>query len=217
MRLEKKSTVDHLKSAIEKSHMLIFADHTGLSSNKMNELRARLKGNGSEYMVVKNRLLKRALDEHMATALEPMLTGPTGIAVTAGDGAMLSRLVIDFAKKNESPKVKAGFLEGAFLTAAQVGVLASLPSRGVLLGMLAGSIQGPLTGFVRTLGEMLRRFAYVVDQVARTKGPDATITANKDEQISQKEPVATSQEQKEPVITSQEQKEPVATSQEPVV
>jgi len=194
MRLEKKSTVDHLKSAIEKSHMLIFADHTGLSSNKMNELRARLKGNGSEYMVVKNRLLKRALDEHMATALEPMLTGPTGIAVTAGDGAMLSRLVIDFAKKNESPKVKAGFLEGAFLTAAQVGVLASLPSRGVLLGMLAGSIQGPLTGFVRTLGEMLRRFAYVVDQVARTKGPDATITANKDEQISQKEPVATSQE-----------------------
>jgi NADH-quinone oxidoreductase subunit N len=69
--------------------MLILTDYTGLSSNKMNELRSLIKKNGSEYMVVKNRLLKRAFSEEMADALGTGLTGPTALALgIVGAGAV---------------------------------------------------------------------------------------------------------------------------------
>lgn len=170
MRPEKKSTVEQIKRKLEKSRMLILAEHTGLSSNQMNELRTRLKKTGSEYMVVKNRLLKRALDEKMAGLLDPMLAGPTGIVFTEGDCAKISRVVVDFAKKNEAPRVKAGYLDGMLLSAVQVGVLASLPSREVLIATFLGGMKGPISSFVRCMGELLRRFVYVCDQVAKKSG-----------------------------------------------
>jgi len=167
MRPEKGKIVEDLKSRLENAGMMILADHTGLSSNQMNELRNQMRNSGADYMVVKNRLLKRALREEVVDLLGPALAGPTGLAVGSGDSAVISRVITNFAKKNEAPKIKAGFMDGALLSAAQVGTLASLPPRDALLGMLLGTMQGPVTALARSLGELLRQFAYVVDQVAK--------------------------------------------------
>ena len=170
MRQEKKSIVDGIKGMLQGKTMLILTDYTGLSSNQMNELRSLIKKNGSEYMVVKNRLLKRAFSEEMVSALGTGLTGPTALAVTSGDCASLSRVIVNFAKKNEAPKVKAGFLEGALLTATEIGVIAALPPRDVLIAMFIGGMQSPLSAFIRGLAELTRRFVSVVDQVAKKGG-----------------------------------------------
>ena len=103
--------------------MLIVTDHTGLSSSSMTELRGLLQRGGARYMVVKNRLLKRALGEERAAPLAGALEGPTALAVTAGDSAAFSKIIVEFAKKNQGPRVKAGFLAGALLTEAEVGAL----------------------------------------------------------------------------------------------
>lgn len=169
MRQEKKVVVEEIKGMLQGKTMLILTDHTGLSSNQMNELRSLIKQNGSEYMVVKNRLLKRAFGEQTAHAFGAGIDGPTAIAVTSGDCAALSKLIMGFAKKNEAPKVKAGFLEGAFLTAAEVGALAALPPRNVLIARFIGGMQAPLSAFVRGLAELTRQFVYVVDQVAKKR------------------------------------------------
>lgn len=169
MRHEKKVVVEEIKGMLQGKSMLILTDHTGLSSNKLNELRSLIKKSGSEYMVVKNRLLKRAFDEPTARALEAQLEGPTAVAVTGGDCAALSKIIVGFAKKNEAPKVKAGLLEGAFLTASEVGMIAALPPRNVLIARVIGGMQGPLFAFVRGLAEIKRRFVYVMDQVAKGK------------------------------------------------
>jgi large subunit ribosomal protein L10 len=169
MRQEKKIVVEEIKGMLQGKKMLILTDHTGLSANQMNELRSLIKKNGSEYMVVKNRLLKRALDEQAARAFGEEIDGPTGIAVTSGDCAALSKIIVDFAKKNEAPRVKASFLEGAFLTASEVGTIAALPPREVLIACVIGGMQAPLSAFIRGLAELTRRFVYVLDQVAQNK------------------------------------------------
>ncbi len=170
MRQEKLGIVNEIKQMLQGKTMLILTDHTGLSSNQINELRSLIKKNGSEYMVVKNRLLKRVFSEEMVSALGTGLSGPTSIAVTSGDCAALSKVIVGFAKKNEAPKVKAGFLEGALLTAAEIGVIAALPPRDVIIARFLGGMQGPLSAFVRVLAELTRRFVYVLDQVAKKDG-----------------------------------------------
>lgn len=167
MRPEKQVIVDEIKGLLAGKAMFILTDHTGLSANKVNELRSVLKKSGSEYMVVKNRLLKRALDESAAGMLSGSLDGPTAIAVTAADYTSLSKTLVEFAKKNEAPKVKAAFFQGEVLSAAQVGAIASLPSREVLISRFMGTLQGPIGGFVRVLAELPRRIVYIIDQVSR--------------------------------------------------
>ncbi|MEJ2745486.1 MAG: 50S ribosomal protein L10 [bacterium] len=169
MRQEKKIVVEEIKGMLQGKTMLILTDHTGLSSNQLTKLRSLIKKNGSEYMVVKNRLFKRAFEEQTGRAFGEEIEGPTAIAVTSGDCAALSKIIVDFAKKNEAPKVKAGLLEGALLAAPEVGAIAALPPRDVLLASVIGGMQAPLSAFVRGLAELTRRFVYVVDQVAKKR------------------------------------------------
>lgn len=169
MRTEKKSVVSAVSALLEGSSMLILADHTGLSSNTMTELRALLQKGGSRYMVVKNRLLKRALEPQAAEALKGLLEGPTSVAVTSGDTAAFSKIIVEFAKKHNAPRVKAGFLDGALVSPLQVGALAALPPRGVLVAMFLGGMKAPITGFVCGLSGIVRQFVSVVDQVARKR------------------------------------------------
>lgn len=169
MRSEKKSIVGAVTAIIEGSSMLILTDHTGLSSNAMTELRALLQKSGSRYMVVKNRLLRRALDPAAAERLGGLLEGPTSIAATAGDCAAFSKIIVEFAKKHNAPRVKAGLLEGALVSQAQVGALAALPPRPVLLAKFLGGMQAPISGFVCGLSGIVRQFASVVDQIARKR------------------------------------------------
>jgi large subunit ribosomal protein L10 len=167
MRQEKVKIVDEVRDMLRGKTMLILTDYTGLSSNQMNELRSLIKKDGSEYMVVKNRLLKRAFSEEMVEALGTGLEGPTAVAVTSGDCAALSKVIVNYAKKNESPRVKAGFLEGALLTAAEIGVIAALPHRDALVATFVGGMQAPLSAFIRCLADLTRRFVSILDQVAK--------------------------------------------------
>lgn len=171
MRTEKKSIVSAVSELIEGGSMLILADHAGLSSNAMTELRALLRKNGSRIMVVKNRLLRRALDPAAAEGLAALLHGPTAIAVTSGDSAAFSRIVVEFAKKHNAPRVKAGLLDGALITDLQVGALAALPPRPALVAIFLGGVKAPISGFVRGLSEIVRQFVSVLDQVARSRAP----------------------------------------------
>lgn len=169
MRAGKKSIVASVQALLEGGSMLILTDHTGLSSNSMTELRGLLQRGGARYIVVKNRLLKRALSDGAAASLTRFLEGPTALAVSAGDSAAFSKIIVEFAKKNQAPRVKAGLLDGAVLSGNEVGALAALPSRRTLIAMLVGGIRAPITGLVRGLGGIVRQFVSVLDQVAQKR------------------------------------------------
>ena len=111
----------------------------------MTDLRRRLRKAGVEYVVIKNSLALRAVNESGLTSSP--LKGPTGVVV-AKDAIAAAKLLTDFAKENDArPSVKGGLYDGAVIDAAMVKKLASLPTRDEALGQIAGAFNSVLAMF----------------------------------------------------------------------
>jgi large subunit ribosomal protein L10 len=119
----------------------------------MTELRRRLRKAGVEYVVIKNTLALRAVNE--SGLVGERLRGPTGIVV-ATDPVAGAKVLTDFAKEFEQkPAVKGGMFDGRSIDADQVKKLASMPSREQMLAELGSGLMSPLASFAGALGGML--------------------------------------------------------------
>lgn len=148
-RTEKEQLVSALKGKMDGATALYFTDFTGLNVKRMTELRRRLRKAGVEYVVIKNTLALRAVAESGLTG--GTLKGPTGVAVSK-DAAAAAKVLIDFAKEHDQrPAVKGGLVDGAAVTEAEVRKLATLPSRDVALGLLAGAFSSITMAFAIAL------------------------------------------------------------------
>jgi large subunit ribosomal protein L10 len=156
-RNEKEQLVAELKTKIQSSPALYYTDFTGLNVKRMTELRRRLRKANVEYVVIKNTLALRAVNESGLVATR--LRGPTGLVV-AKDAVAAAKLLQDFAKENDQkPTVKGGMLEGRVLDVAQVKQLATMPTREQMLAELGAGLQSPMAAFVGALNGMLYMFA----------------------------------------------------------
>ena len=156
-RSEKEQLVAELKTKIQSSPALYYTDFTGLNVKRMTELRRRLRKANVEYVVIKNTLALRAVNESGLVATR--LRGPTGLVV-AKDAVAAAKLLQDFAKENDQkPAVKGGMLEGRALDVAQVKQLATMPTREQMLAELGAGLQSPRAAFVGALNGMLYMFA----------------------------------------------------------
>jgi large subunit ribosomal protein L10 len=127
----------------------------------MTELRRRLKRAGVDYVVIKNTLALRAVNE--SGLVGERLKGPTGLVMGA-DPVAAAKVLTDFAKEFEQkPSVKGGLLEGKAIDSAQVKQLASLPSREQMLADLGAGLQSPLAAFAGALNGLLSMFAGALD------------------------------------------------------
>lgn len=156
-RTEKQGLVDELTTKIKGAKVLYYTDFTGLNVKGMTELRRRLRKAGVEYVVIKNTLAARAVND--SGLVGTRLRGPTGMVI-AKDPVAAAKVLADFAKEFEQrPEVKGGLLEGKAIDTAQVKRLASMPSREQMLSQLAGGLQSPLAAFVGALSGLLSTFA----------------------------------------------------------
>jgi len=105
--------------------------------------------------VVKNTLARRAFAAAQVTGIESHLDGPTALVLGGADPVAPAKILADFAKEHEKPSIRAGLVDGKAVTPAEVKYLAALPSKPELLAQLAGSLQGPLAGFVGVLNGLL--------------------------------------------------------------
>ncbi len=150
--------------------MLYLTDFTGLSVKDMTELRKRIREAGSRFIVVKNRLALRALEELDLPDLTPHLRGPTGVLLADDDPVAPAKTLREFAKENdERPRLKVGVVAQRLISADEIVQLAELPPREVLLGAIVGSLTAPLAGIVGVLNGLLRDIAYMVEEVARKR------------------------------------------------
>jgi large subunit ribosomal protein L10 len=154
---EKEQLVSELAQKLRGAHALYFTDFTGLNVKRMTDLRRRLRKSGIEYVVIKNTLALRAVNE--SGLVSERLRGPTGL-VLARDPVTAARLLSDFAKENDArPTVKGGLLDGRALNTAQVKQLATMPSREQMLAELGAGLQSPMAAFVGALNGLLYMFA----------------------------------------------------------
>ena len=155
-RTEKEQLVSELKEKIEGATALYYTDFTGLNVKRMTDLRRRLRKANVEYVVIKNTLALRAVNE--SGLVGERLRGPTGLVV-AKDAVAAAKVITDFAKENEQrPAVKGGMFEGKAIDKAQVTKLASMPSREQMLAELGAGLQSPMAAFLGALNGMMYMF-----------------------------------------------------------
>jgi large subunit ribosomal protein L10 len=148
-RTDKEELVRGLKKKMEGADALYYTDFTGLNVKSMTALRRSFRRAGVEYVVIKNSLALRAVNESGLAA--PKLKGPTGVVI-AKDAIVAAKLLTEFAKKNEErPSVKGGLYEGAQIDGALVKKLALMPTRDEALGQFLGYLNSVLASFAGVL------------------------------------------------------------------
>ena len=119
----------------------------------MTKLRAQARENGVYLRVLKNTLVRRAVEGTPFAELADQMVGPLVYGISA-DPVAAAKVLHQFAKADDKIIVKAGSYEGKVLSAAQVAELASIPSREELLSKLLYVMQAPVAGFARALAAL---------------------------------------------------------------
>src|SRR2546427_5847249 len=130
--LEKEKILQETGERIAGGRGIYLADLSGMTVEKVSLLRKKCRAEKVQVRVVKNTLLKRAFHARGITQLDAHLVGPTGLVFSPVDEIVPARILIDFAKEHEKPRVKAAVLDGRLFDDRAIAAMAKLPSRDVL-------------------------------------------------------------------------------------
>jgi large subunit ribosomal protein L10 len=144
---KKQELVGQIADKLKNSPSTVIVDYRGLSVAQVTELRKQLREAGVEFKVYKNTMTRRAAEQAGIEGLQEFLTGPNAIAFGVEDVVAPAKILNEFAKKNEALEIKAGVLEGNFVSVEEVKALAELPSRDGLLSMVLSVLQAPIRNF----------------------------------------------------------------------
>ena len=162
MRSENVSILNEVIERVKDSDFCFILNYGCVKVEKIAKLRQSLVGQDSKMMVVKNTLLAKTAEAQGWSDISALLTGPTAIVTGKGDVAEVAKLLVAFAKENESATIKGGNLENNLLSTADVEELSSLPSKDAMRGMLLGTLSAPATSFVRVLNAPMLDLLYAL-------------------------------------------------------
>jgi len=171
---KKQQLVAELREMLTRSKAVVISDYRGLRANQMAELRNRLRPLHSRFLVAKNTLVLRSLEELGLPKPEEMLRGPTALGLCFEDISEPARLIIKFGKETRMLSVKGGLLGNRVIDAQQVQTLAELPAQEVLLAQTVATLQSPASGFMGMLDGALRGLLYVLSARAEQLGEATT-------------------------------------------
>jgi large subunit ribosomal protein L10 len=149
----KKEIVSEIADKVKDSASIIFFDYRGLTVAEVTELRNLLKKSNSDIKIYKNTLTKIALD-NLKINIDNCLTGPNAISFSK-DAIEPIKIISNYAKTHKALSVKGGIVDGEVTSIDKLEVLATIPSREVLLTMLAGG----MIGIVRDLSVCLQLYS----------------------------------------------------------
>jgi large subunit ribosomal protein L10 len=168
-RTEKATNIADIREMLGTAKGAVLTDFRGMSVAEMTELRSLLRKSAVEYRVVKNTLAKKAIQEIGLADLAPYFEGPTAIAVSPTDPVAASKALATWGRGRPAFTVKGGVIEGRVVGPAELAGLAELPSREVLIGRLAGTLQAPIQAFAQVLAATMGGLARALEQVRQKK------------------------------------------------
>ena len=160
---EKQAIVAALTEKLQNAAAGVLVDYKGITVAEDTALRAELRKNNVEYAVVKNTLLRFAVNNCGMNELDDLLNGTTSLAICHDDPVAPARVVNDFAKKlNDRFEIKGGFMDGKVMPLNEVMALAEIPPLPVLQAQVLGTMLAPISGL-----------ACVLKQIAEKQGAPA--------------------------------------------
>lgn len=165
------SEVKKIEEQLDNTQALFLADYTGLDVKAQNELREKVREAGGELKVTKNTLLKLALKNKNVDAdiISEELTGQNITLFATDDLVAPLKVVVEFAKEHDKPKIKAGILGKEIISMEKITQLASLPSKAELIATLIRQIQAPISGIVNVLSAPTRNLVYALNALKDKK------------------------------------------------
>lgn len=163
----KQAQVAEAVELIKSTQTGILVDYRGLNVAEDTELRNKLREANVKYFVIKNKILKRAVDEIGLEGLDEVLHGPTALAVSADDAVAPAKVLADFAKTNEKLEIKGGFMDGSVMSLDEVKKLAATPNFETLIAKMMGSLQSPISGLARLLATIADGGVEIADLIAK--------------------------------------------------
>lgn len=153
----KKQVVEEIKQNIQNATSMVFVDYRGITVAEDTKLRKECTENNVTYKVYKNRLMVRALNELGYTDFDPtMFEGTTSVAF-ASDEVTAARIMCNTINDIKKMQVKFGYVNGKLANAAEVEALSKIPTKEVLVAMLLGVLQGPVSSLARALSEIAKK------------------------------------------------------------
>ncbi|MBL8552004.1 MAG: 50S ribosomal protein L10 [Hyphomonadaceae bacterium] len=170
-RAQKSEAVEVIRGIFSRAGVVVVSHYSGLTVADLETLRGRLRKAGANLKVVKNRLVKRALEGSDGAIAADLFEGPTAIAFSA-DPVAAPKIAVAYAKEKERFVLRGGLMGATLLKPADVQALASLPSLDELRGKLIGLIQAPATKVAGILQAPAGQLARVIGAYA-AKGSEA--------------------------------------------
>ena len=168
-KLCKDKMITELLLRFEKHPNFIITSYMGSSTLDLEGLRRDLKKVSANYFVVKNSVLRLVFTKMKLEEESSQVEGGIGVSFAGGDIVSTCNVLVGFARAHDKFKIKGARIDGKRLQTDRITQLASLPPKNVLLGQVVGSIKSPITGFVNTLGGVLRKFVYAIDAIKNSK------------------------------------------------
>jgi large subunit ribosomal protein L10 len=161
-RDEKIKFVETMKQELASANSLIIVHYQGLTVSDISKLRAKVHAAGITFQVVKNKLMKIAVEGTDFGSISAELTGPVGIAISS-DPIAAAKTMVSFANDNEKLKIIAGVVDKKMVNQVQIKSLATLPSLDELRAKLIGLISAPATKIATVLSEPASQIARVLN------------------------------------------------------
>lgn len=142
---QKEEDVKKLAEQMKNAKVILLTDYRGINVADVTKLRTDLRNAKADYKVIKNNIIKRALEANGESGLNDLLEGPTALVMGEEDYLEPLKAIYGFSKENDYYKIKGGIIEGKVMSTEELITLAKLPSRQELLGMLAGALLGNIS------------------------------------------------------------------------
>tara|TARA_Y100001970_G_scaffold147012_1_gene180520 strand:- start:34 stop:564 length:531 start_codon:yes stop_codon:yes gene_type:complete len=162
---DKKQIVSEVNQAAASALSAVLADYRGVTVDELTALRKTARESQVYLRVVRNTLLKRAIEDTDFECIKEVLEGPTLLALSEEDPGAAARVLKDFAEENENFEIKALSIGGELLEANQIDVLAKLPTLDQARSLLMSVMLAPVTKLARTANEIPSKVTRVVAAV----------------------------------------------------
>lgn len=151
---QKEAQVNELAEKFKDAKVILLTEYRGINVADDTKLRTDIRNANAQYKIIKNNIVKRALNANGENGLDELLEGPTAVIFGNEDYLEPAKVIYNFTKTNDFYKIKGGIIEGKVMTAEEIITLAKLPSRETLLSMLAGGLLGTISKFAVALDQV---------------------------------------------------------------
>ena len=170
-RKEKEAVVSNFKEMFMSTQASFLVCYKGLKVKDIHSLRKNLRERGGSMKITKARLMKIAAEG--IDGIEPFVDSfkdQVGLIFASQEAPAVAKQIVDFSKENKNLQIVSGFFESKVLSTKDVEMLASIPSREVLLAQLASVLQAPVANLAQDLQMLIVQLLYALKGVAENKG-----------------------------------------------